>query len=107
MTATERQEQIMATLRKERRATVGQFAAAFNCSERTVLRDLETLSVSFPLITVQGRYGGGVTLAEWYQPQQATLCPEQLETLRRLMISAGQEDRAILGSIIDQFGPKR
>ena len=104
MTATERQEQIMATLRKERRATVGQFAAAFNCSERTVLRDLETLSVSFPLITV---HGGGVTLAEWYQPQRATLCPEQLETLRRLMISAGQEDRAILGSIIDQFGPKR
>ena len=107
MTAAERQDLIVATLRKERRVTIGNLAAALGCSERTVRYDIDALSTSgFPLNTIRGRHGGGVELAEWYQPQRATLCPEQLEVLQRLMNSAQPEDRATLGSILDQFGPR-
>ena len=107
MTAAERQDLMMATLRKERRASISNFAAACGCNERTIRRDIEILSTSgFPVETSQG-HGGGVALAEWYQPHRSTLCPEQLEVLRRFMASATPEDRAALGSIIDQFGPRR
>ncbi len=106
MTAAERQDQIMATLCNERKTTMSRLADALECNIRTIRRDIETLSLSFPLITIHGRHGGGVELAEWYQPQRATLCPEQLEVLRRLMNSAQPEDRATLGSILDQFGPR-
>ena len=108
MTAAERQDLIVATLRKERRVTIGNLAAALGCSERTVRYDIDALSTSgFPLVTIRGRHGGGVELADWYQPHRTTLCPEQLEVLRRLMTSAQPEDRMILGSILDQFGPRR
>ena len=107
MTAAERQDQIMATLRSERRVTMGRLAEMLKCNIRTICRDIESLSLSFPLVTIHGRHGGGVELADWYQPQRATLCPEQLEVLRRLMNSAQPEDRTTLGSILDQFGPRR
>ena len=107
MTAAERQDLIMATLRRERTATISNFAAACGCNARTIRRDIEALSVSgFPVETVQGN-GGGVRLAEWYQPHRTTLGPEQLEVLQRFMASALPADRAVLGSIIDQFGPRR
>ena len=107
MTAAERQDLMMATLRRERKATIHSFAAACGCDARTIRRDIEALSASgFPVETVQGN-GGGVRLAEWYQPHRTTLGPEQLEVLRRFMASADPTDRMVLGSIIDQFGPRR
>ena len=50
--------------------------------------------------------GGGVKLAEWYQPQRTCLSPEQIEVLKRFASSASQEDRMRLNSILDQFGPR-
>ena len=109
MTAPERQELIAATLRQERRATVGNLASALGCSERTIRYDIEALSVSgFPVVTVQGRHGGGVELMEGYQPQRSSLSPEQILALREAVKNA--EDplmRMTLGSILDQFSPKR
>ena len=108
MTAAERQDLIVATLRKERRVTISSLVGALGCSERTIRYDLDALSASgFPVITIRGRHGGGVELAEWYQPHRSALCPEQLAVLRRFMTCAAPDDRKVLGSIIDQFGPRR
>ena len=107
MTAAERQDMIVATLRKERKVTMSRLADALDCSMSTVYRDVTALSTSLPIISTRGRYDGGVELADWYQPHRTTLCPEQLEVLRRLMTSAQPEDRMILGSILDQFGPRQ
>ena len=106
MTAADRQDLIMATLRKQRTAKIREFAAAFGCTERTVQNDIVALSATFPLMTVQGN-GGGVKLADWYQPQRTCLGPEQIETLKRFASSASEEDRMILNSILDQFSPRR
>ena len=106
MTAAERQDLIMATLRKQRTATLREFAVRCDCTERTIQNDVVALSASFPLMTVQGK-GGGVKLAEWYQPQRSCLSPEQIDVLKRFASSASQEDRMCLNSILDQFGPRR
>jgi len=106
VTPAERQDLIMAMLRKQRSVVRKELATACGCNERTIRRDIDALSVSgFPVEAVPGN-GGGVRLAEWYQPHRTTLCPEQMEVLRRLMNSAQPEDRATLGSILDQFGPR-
>ena len=107
MTAAERQDLIMAVLRKQHCVVRNELATACGCNERTIRRDIDALSASgFPVEAVPGN-GGGVRLAEWYQPHRTTLGPEQKDVLRRFMASAQPDDRAILGSIIDQFGPRR
>ena len=109
MTAMERQDTIMAMLRKERSITVDHLAEALDCSRSTIKRDLIDLSINgFPVISRKGRYGGGIELADWYQPTRTSLCPEQLKALRDAMSNATDPQmRAALGSIIDQFGPKQ
>ena len=109
MTAAERQDLIVATLRKERRVTISSLVGALGCSERTIRYDLDALSASgFPVITIRGRHGGGVELAEWYQPHRSTLCQEQLIARREAMKNtADHQMRTALGSILDQFGPRR
>ena len=108
MTAAERQDMIIATLRKERKVTMKRLSVALGCSMSTVYRDIDTLSVSFPLILIRGRYGGGVELAEWYQPHRSSLCPEQLKALREAISkTADPQTRQALGSILDQFGPRQ
>ena len=109
MTAAERQDLIIATLRKERRVTISSLVRALGCSERTIRYDIDALSASgFPLITIRGRYGGGVELAEWYQPHRSSLCPEQLMALQAAVANIKDPlTRMALGSILDQFGPRR
>ena len=46
MTAAERQDLIVATLRKERRVTISSLVGALGCSERTIRYDLDALSAS-------------------------------------------------------------
>ena len=107
MTAAERQDLIIDVLRKRRSMVRKELAAACGCNERTIRRDIDALSASgFPVEAIPGN-GGGVRLAVWYQPHRTTLCPEQMAVLRRLMTFATPEDRATLGSILDQFGPRR
>ncbi len=103
MTARERQDMIMATLRKERRVTMKCLAEALCCSMCTVYRDITALSVSYPLVLTRGRYGG-VALADWYHPHRAALCPEQILALRKAMAAVPDDQtRQALGSILDQF----
>ena len=103
MTAAERREMIVATLRAERRVTMGRLAVALSCSVRTVCRDIDALSVSYPLVLSRGG-GGGVALADWYHPHRAALCPEQIRTLRSAMSAVSDSNtRQALGSILDQF----
>lgn len=108
MNAAERQMLIMATLYKERNVTMKQLADTLGCCTRTVHRDIQALSVSFPLITIQGRFGGGVRLEDYHQQRNHRyLTPEQIHALRSAMKTADPPARPILSSIIDQFSPLR
>lgn len=108
MTAAERQDMIMATLRKERKVHVHELVSVLDCSRNTVLRDIEALTRNFPLETIRGRYGGCVKLADDYQPHQSTLGPEQILALRSAVKSSTDpRQRLALLSILDQFGPRQ
>jgi len=109
VTAPDRRERIAAMLRKERRVTIANLASAFGCSKRTIRYDIDALTLSgFPVVTIQGRHGGGVELMEGYHPQSPFLSPEQMIALRdAIKNTVDPVARMTLGSILDQFSPKR
>ena len=62
----DRQQQIINLLCQRRSDTVQNLAAELGVCERTIRRDIEELTLTYPLETVRGRYGGGVKMADWY-----------------------------------------
>ena len=62
MTYYERRSAILEALSCRRHDTMVHLANEFGVSVRTIRRDIEALSLSEPLYTKQGRYGGGVYL---------------------------------------------
>ena len=59
-------------------------AAEFGVSVRTIKNDIDILSLSYPIETIRGRYGGGVRVADGYYLHKKYLKPEQQELLERL-----------------------
>ena len=74
----------MDLLCQRRRETISNLAAELGVSERTIRRDVEMLTLRYPIETVCGRYGGGVRMADWYQQGRQRLTPRQTALLRRL-----------------------
>lgn len=66
MGANERRQQIMETLCHRRQETMSNLAFEFGVSIRTIRNDIDYLSLSYPLETVRGRYGGGVKVMDGY-----------------------------------------
>ena len=52
----------MDLLCQRRRETISNLAAELGVSERTIRRDIEMLTLRYPIETVCGRYGGGVRM---------------------------------------------
>lgn len=105
MSVNERRQAIWHALCQRRKETVKQLAVEFGVSPRTIRYDIEALTLSYPLETVRGRYGGGVKLADWYHPTRKTLCMEQMALLKRMAISLDSDDLTVMNSIISQFAP--
>ena len=104
MSPAERRRQIMDVLSVRRSDTAENLAVEFGVSERTIRRDIEELTLRFPLETVRGGHGGGIRLCGWYRPYRRTLSPEQAAALRRAVRAAGTgEDAGLLQSILTQF----
>ena len=71
--------------------------------ERTIRRDLEILSISFPIFTVQGK-GGGVFMMESYKLVMIYLTDKQLELLNKLyLLLTEQEEKKTMDSIISTY----
>lgn len=102
----ERRQSIWRTLCQRRQDTIENLAAEYKVSLRTIRYDVEILSLSYPLESVRGRYGGGVRVSDWYHPNQNTLCPTQMLLLKKLALTLEDDDLAVLNSIISQFGPR-
>ena len=102
---SERRMAIYRALCDRRQDTVENLACEFEVSTKTIYRDIERLTCSYPIETVRGRYGGGVKIADWYHPTRTTLCPKQMMLLKKIAPSLAGEDLAILNSIISQFAP--
>lgn len=66
MEITERRAALLKLLCRRRHETIKNLAAEFGVSERTIRRDIDILSLSEPIYTQVGRYGGGVYVTANY-----------------------------------------
>lgn len=103
MDAVERRQQILELLCQRRKNTMQNLAAELGVSERTIRRDVEVLTRSYPLETVCGRYGGGVRVADWYHLDRQRMSPRQTALLRRLAADLRGEDLEVMEQILLKF----
>ena len=95
MSANERRKQILDLLCQRRRDTVQNLATEFG--------DIEELTLTYPLETVRGRYGGGVKMADWYFQDRPKLSPKQTALLKRLAVGLHGEDLDEMNQILARF----
>lgn len=98
MGANERRMAIWHTLCSRRHVTIAYLAAEYKISRSTVRNDVDILSVSYPIVTLRGN-GGGIKVADWYQPSMR-LTPAQMDLLLRIRDQLSGRDAHIMSSII-------
>ncbi len=72
---------ILSVLQKKERVTVPYLSDTFEVSQRTVLRDLDTLGeAGFPIVTIPGR-GGGVSLMDGFSLDTTVFTEDELSAI--------------------------
>lgn len=85
MKAAERRAEILKILCRRRYETISVLAAEFNVSERTIRRDIESLSLTAPLYTKAGRYEGGVYILGDYTMDRIYFKPSEEELIQKIV----------------------
>ena len=83
MGATERRNAIMQALGRRRHDKISNLASEFGVSERTIRRDIEILSLTEPIRTEAGRYGGGVYVLDSYYKSKKYLNATQICAIQK------------------------
>ncbi len=84
----ERRIKLLNALSRRRYDTVANLAVEFGVSERTIRRDIESLSTIEPIYTQTGRYAGGVYMLEGYYTDRKSLNADQKNVLERIVTCA-------------------
>lgn len=103
MRPNERREALLKVLCRRRQDTVENLATEFDVSVRTIKYDIEELTLTHPIETIRGRYGGGVKVADGYYIGRRYLKPSQRELLLRLQDGLSEKDAEIMNSILEDF----
>lgn len=110
MGAAERRYKIMKILCRRRHETMKNLAFEFGVSERTIQRDIETLSQSEPIYTQSGKYNGGVYVVEGYSMERMYMTSAEIGVLQKLYIAANEnallltfEEKKLLSTLISQY----
>lgn len=103
MRASERRRAILEVLCQRRQDTRENLAQEFGVSLRTISNDIEILSLTYPIETKRGKYGGGVRVIDGYRLDRKYLTSIQQCLLERLANALYGEDRNILESILRDF----
>lgn len=111
MGTAERRTEIMRVLCRRRHETISSLADEFGVSTRTILRDIEVLSVKEPIYTQCGRYGGGVYVTDDYSMSRMYMTDKELTVLHKLsefadkksVCELSEEENKLLKSIISQY----
>lgn len=103
LSLNERRAKILSILCTRRFETIDNLATEFSVSRRTMLYDIEALTLAHPIETVRGRYGGGVRVAEGYFLGRKYLKPKQQDLLKRIADKLLGEDLAVMNSILSDF----
>lgn len=111
MGTAERRREIMRILCHRRRETISNLAEEFGVSERTILRDIEVLSITEPIYTQCGRYIGGIYVTDDYVMSRMYMTDQELLVLRKLMSFAenksvcdlNDDECELLKAIVSQY----
>lgn len=111
MGTAERRTEILRVLCRRRHEKISNLAEEFGVSSRTILRDIEVLSITEPIYTQCGRYGGGVYVTDDYSMTRMYMTEQELTVLHKLSKSADEraicelsiEENRLLKSIISQY----
>ena len=103
MTANERRAEIMRILTMRRRETTSRLAIEMNVSKRTILRDIECLTIDYPIETQMGG-GGCVKVADWYHPHRSIFSQEQQEVLSQLIGVCDDHQAQVLRQMLAEYG---
>lgn len=114
MGTSERRSEIVRVLCRRRHETIANLALEFGVSERTIQRDIDALSMSVPIYTQSGRYGGGVYIQDTYSMDRMYMTDREVNVLKKLVnavdIHPGMltgEERSTLSSIIALYEKPR
>lgn len=102
MTANERRNAILECLCQRRFETRENLAFEFGVSKRTIEYDILTLSLNYPIYTVQGN-GGGIYVDADFRLGKVYLKDKQQELLKRLLPTLDDEDAETMKSILKTF----
>ena len=105
MTSNERRNALLKILSMRRFETLENLAFEFGVSKRTIRYDIEILSLTYPIYTVQGN-GGGIHVDENYRLGKSYLKKDQQELLERLLPNLNGKDATTMREIIKTFGLK-
>lgn len=110
MGTAERRYEIMKILCRRRHETIQNLAYEFGVSTRTIQRDIEILSLSEPIFTKPGKYGGGIYVVDNYSMSRMYMTTAELDVLHKLYDAADKEamlltsdEKELLGSLISQY----
>ena len=110
MGTAERRNEILKILCRRRHETIQNMASEFGVSERTIRRDVEVLSLSYPVYTQSGRYSGGVYLVDGYSMDRMYMCKEEMELMRKVSDFAdktpdffAEEEKELLHTMISRY----
>jgi predicted DNA-binding transcriptional regulator YafY len=103
ITPTERRTEIIKILCKRRRDTIGNLADEFGVDPSTIKKDIKHLSLSYPLETTRGRYGGGVSVIGDFDLDRRYLNSKQKGLLEKLKEGLSGEELTTMNSILNDF----
>ena len=114
MGTAERRTEIIRVLCRRRHETISNLADEFGVSTRTILRDIEVLSVMEPIYTQCGRYGG-VYVTDDYSMTRMYMSENELSVLHKLAKFADEkalcdlttEESKLLKFIISQYTKRK
>lgn len=98
METSERRTEIIRILCRRRHDTISNLAEEFGVSPRTIQRDIEILSLTEPIYTQCGRYGGGIYVAEDYSLNRMYMNDDEVALLQKIVQFANNKDQVDLST---------
>ncbi|MFI3167102.1 MAG: HTH domain-containing protein [Bacillota bacterium] len=102
MSANERREKILSDICIRRNESIANLMHEYGVSRSTIIRDIQSLSVSHPIYTIQGN-GGGIYVTDGYRLGKQYLKSEQQNLLEELLPTLDCEQAKIMASILKSF----
>ncbi|MEG0857812.1 MAG: HTH domain-containing protein [Terrisporobacter sp.] len=103
LTPIDRRMKIIKFIYDKRIVTMDELAEELGVAIRTIKRDIDHLSLSYPLETIRGRYGGGVKIIDNFNLRNKHLDTEEIELLEELKGCLSSRKAVIVENILTKF----